>query len=128
MNYYPPSYINAAAAAAVAASTSSLTSSDIERFQYLTQSPYFMQNNNILANMFRMFPKLANNMSFSNLILKQNLASLSTASANNYQHELSPSLFDQTPFNSFQPISSIDSNENSMKSKNYLKFGEFFSK
>ena len=53
MNFYPSSYLNAATAAAAAAvsATNSTTMpiSDVERFQFLAQSPYFMQNGIMLA-------------------------------------------------------------------------------
>jgi hypothetical protein len=122
MNYYPSSYFNAATAAAVAASSASLqvTSSDIERFQYLAQSPYFMQNNNILANMFKMFPKWANSMAFSNLVLKQNLASMSTSNLH-VINEL-PSSIDQHQSFQQQNMISSDSIENSIKSKPIVEF------
>jgi hypothetical protein len=128
MNYYPSSYLNAATAAAVAASTASLqvTSSDIERFQYLAQSPYFMQNNNILANMFKMFPKWANNMAFSNLVLKQNLASMSTSNLH-VINEL-PSSLDQHQSFQQQNMISSDSIENSIKSKPNEEFNFKFQK
>ena len=73
----------AAAAAAVSATNSTtMPISDVERFQFLAQSPYFMQNGNMLANMMKILPKLANNMAFSNFIFKQNLSTSTIASAN----------------------------------------------
>ena len=115
MNFYP-AYLNAAAAAAA---TVSLTqASDIEKFQYIAQSPYFMQNNQMLANMFKMLPKLANNMAFSNFVLKQNIASMASvpaaATTTNYNDGVDSFMHQQ--HNIMISNANQESSENSAKS------------
>jgi hypothetical protein len=86
MNFYP-AYFNAAATAAAATGSQQQqvnnTMSDIEKFQYLAQTPFFMQNSHLFAQMIKILPKLAN----PNFLLKQ--ATLPTI---NDEHNFVPSV------------------------------------